>query len=449
MWTEAKSAVRLLARTSPSGGSATSSRWSRKDFNHPSRHLLLASATRSPRPDRPPGRAWGAGSPRRSAPSTRTGTSRTGSTACSTVLELRRWLGACGRQPSRGRRQHTDGRPRRHDERDQLHPIWSPGGPRSRSRVLDIAGINYGEARYVLGPRPVPEPDHRRHRDLPRLASTATGGWSASTPRHRRLHLDRLGLPRRGRASAAPQYRERRTARRRLVRGPYPWLLAWCGDIDITGHRRPASYYREIVFGLRDRAVHRGPAARAPRTDLRPATPVGVERLRRQLDLARIGRRAGHRRGLQRRRLRWNCCSTASPRPQARRRQPPVPRRIRDAYQPGELLAVAYTAGTETGRHLLGPPPGRCSCAPKPTGTRSTAAAPTSPTWLSPYRPGRDLLAPTPTGRCGSKSPARASCSASAAPSPQPRNGSTRPNAAPTTAGPSRSCAPSARARSG
>ncbi|MDR0386650.1 MAG: DUF4982 domain-containing protein, partial [Treponema sp.] len=33
--------------------------------------------------------------------------------------------------------------------------------------------------------------------------------------------------------------------------GDYPWLLAWCGDIDITGCRRPASYYREIVFGLR------------------------------------------------------------------------------------------------------------------------------------------------------------------------------------------------------
>lgn len=32
----------------------------------------------------------------------------------------------------------------------------------------------------------------------------------------------------------------------------YPWLLAWTGDIDITGHRRPASYYREIVFGLRE-----------------------------------------------------------------------------------------------------------------------------------------------------------------------------------------------------
>jgi beta-galactosidase len=31
----------------------------------------------------------------------------------------------------------------------------------------------------------------------------------------------------------------------------YPWLTGYCGDIDIIGHRRPASYYREIVFGLR------------------------------------------------------------------------------------------------------------------------------------------------------------------------------------------------------
>lgn len=30
-------------------------------------------------------------------------------------------------------------------------------------------------------------------------------------------------------------------------------LLAYCGDIDITGFRRPVSYFREIVFGLRKR----------------------------------------------------------------------------------------------------------------------------------------------------------------------------------------------------
>ncbi|WP_062464238.1 glycoside hydrolase family 2 TIM barrel-domain containing protein [Demequina soli] len=33
--------------------------------------------------------------------------------------------------------------------------------------------------------------------------------------------------------------------------GAFPWIAAWCGDVDITGHRRPQSYYREIVFGLR------------------------------------------------------------------------------------------------------------------------------------------------------------------------------------------------------
>ena len=52
--------------------------------------------------------------------------------------------------------------------------------------------------------------------------------------------------------------------------GEYPWLTAWCGDIDITGHRRPQSYYREIVFGLRTdpyiavgRPEHHGEAAGA------------------------------------------------------------------------------------------------------------------------------------------------------------------------------------------
>ncbi|WP_261305068.1 DUF4982 domain-containing protein [Paenibacillus andongensis] len=31
----------------------------------------------------------------------------------------------------------------------------------------------------------------------------------------------------------------------------YPWLTAWVGDNDIIGNRKPVSYYREIVFGLR------------------------------------------------------------------------------------------------------------------------------------------------------------------------------------------------------
>jgi beta-galactosidase len=31
----------------------------------------------------------------------------------------------------------------------------------------------------------------------------------------------------------------------------YPYLTSWTGDLDITGWRRPVSFYREIVFGLR------------------------------------------------------------------------------------------------------------------------------------------------------------------------------------------------------
>lgn len=33
--------------------------------------------------------------------------------------------------------------------------------------------------------------------------------------------------------------------------GAYPWYIAYCADIDITGYRRPMSYYRQIVFGER------------------------------------------------------------------------------------------------------------------------------------------------------------------------------------------------------
>ncbi len=35
------------------------------------------------------------------------------------------------------------------------------------------------------------------------------------------------------------------------VMGAYPWILAYCGDIDLIGNRRPQSYYREIVWGER------------------------------------------------------------------------------------------------------------------------------------------------------------------------------------------------------
>lgn len=45
------------------------------------------------------------------------------------------------------------------------------------------------------------------------------------------------------------------------VYAPYPWMLAYCGDFDLTGYRRPVSYWREIVWGGRNHepyiSVHR------------------------------------------------------------------------------------------------------------------------------------------------------------------------------------------------
>ena len=30
---------------------------------------------------------------------------------------------------------------------------------------------------------------------------------------------------------------------------PWPWYVSWCGDIDITGQKKPQSYYRDVVWG--------------------------------------------------------------------------------------------------------------------------------------------------------------------------------------------------------
>lgn len=35
------------------------------------------------------------------------------------------------------------------------------------------------------------------------------------------------------------------------VYAEYPWMLAYCGDFDITGYRRPVSYWRETIWGGR------------------------------------------------------------------------------------------------------------------------------------------------------------------------------------------------------
>lgn len=126
----------------------------------------------------------------------------------------------------------------------------------------------------------------------------------------------------------------------------YPWLLAWCGDIDITGHRRPASYYREIVYGLRREpylAVFRPQFHGRPRQEMQwawsdtvagwswnvaPGSPVEVEvySAADEVELFVNGRSVGK--------------EPAGPRHAFRAR-------FDTEYQPGEITAVAYHADGE------------------------------------------------------------------------------------------------------
>jgi beta-galactosidase len=124
--------------------------------------------------------------------------------------------------------------------------------------VLDVVGLNYADSRYALDRDLFPHrvivgtetfPGHID--ELWRLVQENTHvigdftwtGWD---------YLGEVGI---GRVDYPDE-----TYVPTGFTGGYPWLTSWVGDIDITGVRRPQSYYRETVFGLRQVpyiAVHR------------------------------------------------------------------------------------------------------------------------------------------------------------------------------------------------
>jgi beta-galactosidase len=136
------------------------------------------------------------------------------------------------------------------------------------------------------------------------------------------------------------------------IAAPFPYLLASTGDIDITGHRRTVSYYRETVFGLRRSpyiAVHRPqfhgrPTAQTPWSwtdsvsswswDVPAGSPATVDvysdadEIELLLNGSSIGR-----------------APVGQPKP--------FIARFEVQYEPGELVAVASTAGAEQARTAL------------------------------------------------------------------------------------------------
>jgi beta-galactosidase len=115
--------------------------------------------------------------------------------------------------------------------------------------VLDVVGLNYGDVRYrsdaELFPHRVIVGSETFTPQIGRLwpmvleSPNVIGdfcwtGWD---------YLGEAGI-------GAPSYVGDAEASGQLER-EYPYLTAWTGDLDITGWRRPSSFYREIVFGLR------------------------------------------------------------------------------------------------------------------------------------------------------------------------------------------------------
>jgi len=216
--------------------------------------------------------------------------------------------------------------------------------------VLDVAGLNYAEARYgldrdlfpnriIVGSETFPtriDGNWRLVKQYPNVIGDFTWtGWD---------YLGEAGIGR-------PQYATEDGERPSLT-GPYPYLLAGCGDIDITGHRRPASYYRQIVFGLRAepylavrRPEHHGQTFTGspwawsdsiaswtwPGSEGAPVT-VEVYSDADEVELLVNGRSLGRKPAGDSHRFRAE---------------------FEAVYQPGELLAIAYSNGTETGRHAL------------------------------------------------------------------------------------------------
>ena len=113
---------------------------------------------------------------------------------------------------------------------------------------LDVAGYNYMEARYPVDAELHPE---RVIVGTETHPPAIAEGWAKVLAYPSVIgdftwtgwdYLGEAGIGRTDyRTDAEPE----------PFHGEFPWRTAWCGDIDITGHRRPQSYLREIVFGLR------------------------------------------------------------------------------------------------------------------------------------------------------------------------------------------------------
>lgn len=213
--------------------------------------------------------------------------------------------------------------------------------------VVDVAGYNYADTRYVMDRERFPNRIIVGSETYPR---DIANNWKLVMENSHVIgDFTWTGWDYLGEAGIGKPYREQGDIG---ITGGYPWMIAYCGDINIIGDRRPASYYREIVFGLRKDpyiAVQRPwqygrPTANNPWSwsdtvsswswEGFEGKPVHVEVYADadEVELVLNGTSVGR--------------SSAGPRHAFKAEFDIV-------YEPGELTAVAYTGGEESGRMTL------------------------------------------------------------------------------------------------
>ncbi|MEU6716747.1 glycoside hydrolase family 2 TIM barrel-domain containing protein [Nonomuraea sp. NPDC046802] len=213
--------------------------------------------------------------------------------------------------------------------------------------VLDVVGLNYGDSRYLSDRDTFPNRVVVGSETFPTLIDRY---WKLVTEHGHIIgdftwtgwdYLGESGIGRPVYPGEGPSFG-----------APYPWLTASTGDLDITGRRRPVSYYREIVFGLRRApylAVQRPEQREQPfkagawawtdsvaswTWDTPPGTPVVVEAYTDADEIEFLLNGA-----------------TAARVPVGGDKAFLATAEL--PYQPGTLEAVAYRNGTETGRCRL------------------------------------------------------------------------------------------------
>ena len=349
MWTSAKSEYDY-SLTFPQWWERDIEAMVANDFNHPS-VILYSIGNEIPEVGSPHGAARG----RRIAEKVRSlDSTRYVTNAINGMLAVMADLAAMGRQAQDGAEESAGINSLMADPAQAMDQIAASELVTRRTAesfaVLDVAGMNYAEGRYALDRELFP---NRIILGTETFSTRIDGNWRLVEQFGHVIgdfawtgwdYLGEAGIGR-------PQYLTPHGPTPAFM-GPYPHLTADCGDIDITGHRRPASYYREIVFGLRaepfiavQRPEHYGETfAGTPwawNDTLASWTWPGFENMpvtveiysdADEVQLLINGRALGRRPVGADHRYRT---------------------RIDTRYEPGELVAIAYRDGVETGRSTL------------------------------------------------------------------------------------------------